>query len=709
MSSSRQLAVIVFSDIAGYTALMGKDETKAYEILRTNREIHKKTVSKFNGRLVKEMGDGMLLSFGTVTDALHAAIEIQDLCKASGLYALRIGMHLGEVLLDEGDVFGDPVNLASRIHSLGVPGSILVSKRINDEIENKSNFKTASMGFFDFKNVAKTMEIFALVNPGLPQPKRHHLKGKTQEKKRYYLWMAWLIGAAIITWAVYNLSSHKSGFQTPESEMAIDPTVAVLAFADMSPLQDHEWFSDGLSEEILNELAQIPELKVTARTSSFYFKDKNVTITEIGEQLGVNYVVEGSVRRSDDGLRVTAQLIRANDGFHIWSQNFERSSSDLYAVQDSIAHNIAQALISRVTIVRPKPDRPSNLQAYDYFLRGLHLHFDEYALSGNPEVFLQAEQMFLEAIHLAPDYASAYGGLAGLYQSVAPYLRHKIKLPYPKDIYESKSDSLLQIGQKLNPTSISVLRGLGLRWQDKGQMDSAFTTFIQLLKYYPGMDVTYSSMSTFYKRLGMYDQATLFAEKAIALDPLNLGLMVDLAELKYVTDFKEYERLIDKCYKLDPTLEKVQWLMLQKKMINIDTTGLAGMNDFSDKMLHLMSLSLRQEKTAALEIINRIKQFKQPEPVGTIVLYRFLNMKNEALNELEQWAQSADKPKESFLNYLISLAPNHKTFDFIAKEPRFKKLVKDEQAKYKTRLEQYTAYQNIPDAFLQNNLTPPVR
>lgn len=700
MLSSRQLAVIVFSDIAGYTALMGKDETKAYDILRINRDIHKKAVSKFQGRLVKEMGDGMLLSFGTVTDALQAAIEIQDLCKASGHYELRIGMHLGEVILDEGDVFGDPVNLASRIHSLGVPGSILFSKRIHDEIENKTNFKTASMGFFDFKNVAKPMEIFALVNPGLPHPKRHHLKGKTKEKNRLYQWFAGVIGATLLVWTSYYLFNRKSGREMLESQQAIEPTVAVLAFADMSPLQDHEWFSDGLSEEILNELAQIPELKVTARTSSFYFKDKNVTITEIGEQLGVNYVVEGSVRRSDEGLRVTAQLIRANDGFHIWSQNFEKSSADLYAVQDSIAHNIAQALISRVT-TRPKPDRPSNLKAYEFFLRGIHLHFDEYALSGSPEVFLQAEKMFLEAIQLAPDYASAYGGLAGLYQSVAPPKPHMDNLPYPRDSYESKSDSLLQIGQRLNPNSISVLRGKGLRWQDKGQLDSAFASFSQLLKYYPGMHVTFRSMSTFYKRLGMYDQATHFAEKAVTLDPLNLGFLVDLAELKFVTDFKEYERLIDKCYKLDPSLEKVQWLMLQKKMINMDTTGLAGMNDFSDKMLHLMSLSMRHEKDAALEIINRIKQFKQPEPLGTIVLYRFLNLKQDALNELEAWSQSADRPKESFLNYFISLAPNHKTFDFISKDPRFKTLVKNEQAKYKSRLEQYAVYQNIPETYPQ--------
>jgi class 3 adenylate cyclase len=172
MPQTRQLAAIMFTDIVGYTALMGDDEQKAFDLLNKNREIHQPIIDIYNGKLIKELGDGILASFPTVSDALSAAIKIQQACSASKELSLRIGIHQGEIIIENNDIYGDAVNIASRIQTLGIPGSILFSKKVADEIKNKAEFNTASLGSFEFKNVKEPIEVFALTNDGFPVPKR---------------------------------------------------------------------------------------------------------------------------------------------------------------------------------------------------------------------------------------------------------------------------------------------------------------------------------------------------------------------------------------------------------------------------------------------------------------------------------------------------------------------------------------------------------
>ncbi len=177
MSQFRQLAAIMFTDIVGYTALMGRDEQKAFEWLDTNRQIHKQVIERYNGKLIKELGDGVMASFNTVSDAVNAAIEIQKACTESKELSLRIGIHEGEIIYENNDIYGDAVNIASRIQTLGVPGSILFSRKVNDEIKNKSEFQTISLGTFEFKNVNDSLEVFALADDGFPVANRCVLVG----------------------------------------------------------------------------------------------------------------------------------------------------------------------------------------------------------------------------------------------------------------------------------------------------------------------------------------------------------------------------------------------------------------------------------------------------------------------------------------------------------------------------------------------------
>ena len=184
MSQSRQLAAIMFTDIVGYTALMGNDEQKAFDLLKRNREIHLKAIEPYNGRLIKELGDGVLLSFPSVSDAILAAMEIQEVCSKTTDLHLRIGTHYGEIIFENNDIYGDAVNIAFRIQSLGVPGSILFSKSIANEIKNKSSFQLTSLGFYDFKHVDESMEIFAISNPGFTVPRKEDMNGKKSHRRK---------------------------------------------------------------------------------------------------------------------------------------------------------------------------------------------------------------------------------------------------------------------------------------------------------------------------------------------------------------------------------------------------------------------------------------------------------------------------------------------------------------------------------------------
>ena len=215
MPQTRQLAAIMFTDIVGFTALMGSDETKTFELLNKNRQIHKPIIEQYNGRYIKELGDGVMASFTTVSDAVNAAIKIQEACNKAREFQLRIGIHVGEIVIEDGDIFGDAVNIASRVQTLAVPGSILISYGVQEEIKNKSEFQLASLGFFDFKHVTKPMEVFAVINEGLPKPARNSIKGKVKETNLPY--KKWILIAALLVISLasflfykYNLSANLS-------------------------------------------------------------------------------------------------------------------------------------------------------------------------------------------------------------------------------------------------------------------------------------------------------------------------------------------------------------------------------------------------------------------------------------------------------------------------------------------------------------------
>lgn len=376
----RQLAAIMFTDIVGYTAMMQSDEKIAATVRAKHRKVFKEQHETHKGEIVQYYGDGALSVFKSAVEATECAITIQtQLQEGDPVVPLKVGIHLGDIVFNNTEVYGDGVNLASRIESMAAAGSILLSGKLNDEIKNHKDITTRSLGFFSLKNVTEPVEIFAVTNDGITVPEPSALQGK----------------------------------QTPKSK-----TIAVLPFVNMSASEDNEYFSDGITEEIINALAKIKTLKVTSRTSSFFFKNKNISMRQIGKELNVAVLLEGSVRLAGDRVRITAQLIEAENDFHFWSETWDRKLENIFEIQDEVSLHIADKLREQFGHFEIQDHlvekQTENLDAYSYFLKG-KFHFNKW----NPEDAKKAISYFEKTIALDPKHADSYIRMADCYSFLA--------------------------------------------------------------------------------------------------------------------------------------------------------------------------------------------------------------------------------------------------------------------------------------------------
>jgi len=419
----------MFTDIQGYTAMMQHDEGLAIKIRERHRKIFNSTTEKFNGKILQYFGDGTLSTFHSAIDAVNCAIEMQIAFQKEPVIPIRIGIHLGDVVIADDEIIGDSVNVASRIESLAVPGSVFISDKVYDEIKNQNSIEAKSLNTFEFKNVDRPMEVFAISNKGLIIPEPGEIKGKTTEKsiskvkshgkdkskarrKKLILALYSITGLLVLLSAFII---YQQFFSQEVKTDDIDKSIAVLAFENMSDDPDQEYFSDGISEEILNSLVKVGGLKVAGRTSSFSFKGKDVDIQSIGNTLGVGLVLEGSVRKSGNNVRITAQLISTADGYHLWSEQYDRELVDIFTIQEEIAAKIVNML--KLMVLRPGDSKQptKNIEAYDRYLKGVH------SLSLNVEGFGDALNYYKDAISLDPQFALAYAGLGDAYLNASAY------------------------------------------------------------------------------------------------------------------------------------------------------------------------------------------------------------------------------------------------------------------------------------------------
>ncbi|MCU7551224.1 tetratricopeptide repeat protein [Chitinophagaceae bacterium LB-8] len=504
----RQLAAILFADMTGYTALMQDNEQLARQKRRHMKEVLDTSVPQYGGKILQYYGDGTLTLFNSAIDGVNCAIQIQKLLQQEPKVDVRIGIHTGDVILEEESIYGDGVNLASRIESLGAPGSILVSEKVYDDIKNQEDILVREVGYFELKNVKQPVRIFAIANTGIVVPARHELEGKTK---------------------------------LPVNRLA------VLPFVNMSADPDNEFFSDGITEELLNALTKVEGLQVTSRTSVFAFKGKNDDIRDIAIRLNVDKILEGSVRKAGNRVRITAQLINAADGYHIWSENYDRNLTDIFEVQDEISSIIANRLRENLLPTHKESHlvkAPTyNMEAYTLYLKGMHFWHKLTPADGR-----KAIEYFGQAIAIEPNYAQAYAMIANIYGYLG--VSGQLKTPQAFEIVDNYSRKALEIDHSISEGHIAracLYLFYELKWE------KAYEELQTALRLNPSAMEAYQLLWYYYIGIGKKDEAVTMMEKAIKLDPLSPILNIYLGEAYLYADrYDDAIRQTDKVLEMSP-------------------------------------------------------------------------------------------------------------------------------------------------------------
>ncbi len=504
----RQLAAILFADMTGYTALIQQNEELARQKRKRLKEVLEEKVQQYNGRILQYYGDGSLTIFNSAVDCIRCSIDMQTILQQDPKVDIRMGIHIGDVIMEDESVYGDGVNLASRIESLAVPGGIFISEKVNDEIKNHQSIVTREMGFFELKNVKEPVRIFAIANEGIVVPNREDLKGKTTQPKN---------------------------------------KLAILPFVNMSADPENEYFSDGITEELLNTLSKVDGLQVTSRTSSFAFKGKNEDIRSIATQLNVDKILEGSVRKSGSRVRITSQLINASDGYHIWSETYDRNLTDIFELQDEISGIIANKLRENLLPAQAEEKlvttNVQNIEAYTCYLKGLHFQNKLTPADGKKCI-----ECCETAIDIDPNYAQPYALAASAYSflgatgQIVPEKAFEIVRRYADKalaldeklaeghlaraavalFYDWKWDVAyeeLEIALKLNPSSIHAYDMLSFYWIIQGDKKKALEVLQTAEKLDPLSPLILQHLGNIYVFNEMYDEAIAQSDKILEMHP----------------------------------------------------------------------------------------------------------------------------------------------------------------------------------------------
>ena len=565
--------------MAGYTALMQENEQLAKAKQKHLKDVLDTTVNGHNGKILQFSGDGALSIFSSAIDGVTCAIEIQKQLQQEPTVDLRIGIHTGDISIEDGAVYGDGVNLASRIESLAVPGSIFISDKVADELKNQHEISLRELGYFELKNVKQPVRIFVVANKGLIVPARDELKGKTKP---------------------------------PVNRLA------VLPFVNMSADPENEYFSDGITEELLNSLTKVEGLQVTSRTSAFAFKGKLDDVREIAIKLNVDKILEGSVRKAANRVRITAQLINAADGYHIWSENYDRDLTDIFHVQDEISTIIANRLRENLSLASQKQHlvkaSAKNVNAYTLYLKGLH-----YWHRLTPADTYKAIECFEQAIDLEPGYAHAYAMLAIAYSNLGATGQLKPEKAF--GFANQYSDKALKIDDTIAESHIAKAR-VYLFYEKKWQ--AAYDALQKAIQLNPAVTESYRLMGYYYIVVGKKDEAVKILEKALEIDPLSTVINNYLGEAYAMAGrFDDAFHIAEKQLEINP-----------KMRLAIEAKGWAvGMTGNWEKALELFEEVHRLanhpmkslsplgyayaklgQKEKALDIISKLEQRQLQEP-----------------------------------------------------------------------------------------------
>ncbi|ACP26558.1 adenylate cyclase 3 [Sinorhizobium fredii NGR234] len=476
----RRLTAILAADVVGYSRLMGTDEAGTLATLKLHRrECLEPKIAEHKGRIVKLSADGMLIEFSSVVNAVACAAEIQRgmLARNEGLprsrrVELRIGIHLGDVIVEEGDIFGDGVNVAARLEGLADPSGIAVSSSVRDQVGSRLDLGFVDKGEYSLKNIAPNIRVYTVA-----------------------------LGDA-------------AARQEPEAsdatlETGYELSIGVLPFTNMSHDPEQEYFSDGITEDIITDLSKISRLHVVARNTVFTYKGKAVKVKQIAQELGVRFILEGSVRKVGERVRITGQLIDAHTGGHLWADRYDRDLTDIFAIQDEITHAIVDQLRIKLLPEEKKAiesDPTTSVEAYTYYLRGR-----QFSHTWTRPYLLLARRMFLKAVELDANYARAYAGIAECECAIRDW--HEKDFPL-ESIFDMSAKALA-----LDPNLAEAHASRGLALTHNGQTEEAGREFRQALALSPSLYEANLYYGRFLFAQGRFQEAVQFFKRAAEIRP----------------------------------------------------------------------------------------------------------------------------------------------------------------------------------------------
>ena len=421
---TRKISAIWSADVAGYSRLMGDDEEQTVQTLTRCRAVMSDLIEQHRGRVVDSPGDNLLAEFSSVVEALRCAWDVQqELARRNAQLPegrrmhFRIGLNLGDVIEEKGRLYGDGVNVAARLESLAEPGGILISGTVYDQVKHKLPFQFEFTGEQAVKNIQDPVRAYRVVMGSGTDPGRVRSRAPKQNRSiagRLLLLTAAIavLGLGFYYWVAMHartLSGNRPSSSAQHQPLSQKASIAVLPFKNLSGDSEQEYFSDGITNDIITDLSRFHNLLVIASNTAFLYKDKTVNIKEVGQELGVRYILEGSVQKAGDSVRINAQLIDVSTGTHVWAERYSRAYRDIFKLQG----DIVQAIVAKLAIktfqyeqARAMRKKPQDLQAYDYLLRGYAYYHQRTRAS-----YATAREMFAEAADLDPYYAAAYVGL----------------------------------------------------------------------------------------------------------------------------------------------------------------------------------------------------------------------------------------------------------------------------------------------------------
>ena len=565
----RRLAAILAADVAGYSRLMGIDEEGTHKDLKAHcHELVEPKIQQHRGRMIKNTGDGFLAEFTSVLDAVRCATEIQQgMILRNGKtpderrIEFRIGVHQGDIIIDSGDIFGDGVNVAARLEGIADPGGICVSARVQEDVRGNLDLALDDIGEQRLKNIERPVRVYRI------------------------------------------LSENKATRPRPALALPDRPSIAVLPFQNMSGDPEQDYFADGVVEELITALSRFRQLFVIARNSSFTYKDRAADVKEVGRELGVRYVLEGSVRRAANRVRITAQLIDAQTGGHLWANRFDGTPEDIFDLQDQVTTSVVGAIIPKLEEVefnRSKFKPTESLDAYDYYLRAM-MYFNQWT----DETIGKALDLFYKAIELDPEFASANGLAAWC------YVRRKLSgwMKNPGEMAEL--ERLARRAIKLaNDDAVALYSGGWALVQVEGSVEEGVAALNRALTLNPNMTSAWllSGWTKIY--IGEPDEAIehlVHAMRLNPLDPLFQRMQTGVAAAHFLA--RRYEQ--SSSYAHTALQQHPNYLPLLR--VAAASHALAGKMIEAEKAVAQIC---RQDPTSRLSSVTQFAPFRRPEDIS---------------------------------------------------------------------------------------------